>query len=489
MATSVQLAKRWNLGSAIGRGGFGRVFEAADDNGVLAAAKFIPKQPGAQREQLFEDLSGVRNVVPMIDTGEDDDSWIIIMPRAVKSLRQHLTEGTPLSSEETVGVLTDVCTALADLHGRVIHRDIKPENVLLLDGHWCLSDFGIARYAEASTSADTHKWAWTSPYNPPERWRGERASSASDIYSLGVMAFELLSGHWPFPGPDFRNQHLTRDAPPLTGCPALLAALVSECLFKAAEVRPTAANLLARLALILQPASAGAGQLQAANRQRVERLARDAAQRSAARSAAERIDGIVASATKLLEILGQRLAQSIRDNAPSAVWQGGSNKSLPWSVRLGEAVLNFGSVQKVEQNPWAPGRNPGFEVIAQSTIDIRIPPDRHNYEGRGHSLWFCDAQARGVFRWFETAFMVSALVALQAKQDPFALSAGKEAGQAIAQGMAKFQVAWPFTPLEPGTDAEFLERWMSWLADGAQGKLHHPSMMPERRPEGSWRRS
>ena len=482
MTSAVQLSHLWKLGSQIGSGGFGRVFEAVGDDGRVAAAKLIPKEPGADRELLFEDLAGVRHVVPIIDAGEHDGNWIIVMPKAEKSLRSHLTERATLSAEETVAILTDVCTALADLHGRVVHRDIKPENVLLLDGHWCLCDFGIARYAEASTAADTHKWAWTPAYNPPERWRGERATGASDIYALGIMAFEMLSGHVPFPGPDFRGQHLNQDAPPLAGFPALLSALVSECLFKAADVRPTAANVVARLGLILQPASPGAGQLQAANRQEVERSASKVAANSAERSAAERRGEIVGSATKLLGMIADRLAQAIRDNAPAASWQSGFAKSqFGWSVTLGRAVLSFGPVQEAGQNGWS------FEVIAQCEIGIRIPADRFGYEGRSHSLWFCDAQERGVLRWYETAFMVSPMFGETGRQSPFSLPVGREAGQALAPGIAKFQVAWPFTVIEPGNDADFIERWMSWFAQASQGQLAYPSVMPERPIVGSWR--
>jgi serine/threonine-protein kinase len=482
---ALQLSQGWAIGSQIGRGGFGRVFEAVGDDGRIAAVKLIPKAPGADRELLFEDLAGVRHIVPIIDSGEDDGNWVIVMPRAVESLRSHLTERKTLSPEETIAIMTDVLMALADLHGRVIHRDIKPENVLLLDGHWCLSDFGIARYAEASTSADTHKWAWTQPYNPPERWRGERATAASDIYSLGVMAFEMLAGHWPFTGPDFRSQHLNEDVPPLTGSPALLAALVSEFLFKAADVRPRAANALARLGLILRPTSAAAGQLQAANRQEVERFASQAAERSAARSAAERHDEIVASATKLLVIIGERLAQAIRDNAPAALWQPAARNS-GWSFRLGEAVLSFDPVQRAG-NAWPSGWRPVFEVIATSDISIRIPPDRFGYEGRSHSLYFCDAQECNVFRWYETAFMISPLIPRRAKQNPFSLSVGEQAGKALANAMTEYQLAWPFTVIEPGNDEEFIERWMSWFAQAAQGRLVHPQGMPERLTQGSFR--
>jgi serine/threonine-protein kinase len=488
MSKSIHLGQRWTVGSEIGKGGFGHVFEAVGEDGSRAAVKLIPKEPGADRELLFEDLTGVRYVVPILDSGESDGHWVLVMPRAVESLRAHLTDRGPLSPEEVVSTVTDIVTALADLQGRVVHRDIKPENVLFLDGHWCLSDFGIARYAEASTAADTHKWAWTSAYNPPERWRGERAGPASDIYSLGVMVFEMLAGRRPFAGPDFRTQHLTEDAPPLTGCPTLLASLVTECLFKAADVRPTAASLLARLALITKPSSAAAIQLQAASQAQVAKVAKEAAIRSAERSVEDQRLEIASSARKLLAMIWERLSQSIRENAPAAKWQlGRAGSILGSSVALGPATLSFGEVLQSNDDAWGL-HAPKFRVIAYATIDLRIPPDRFEYEGRSHSLWFCDAQTVGELRWYETAFMISPLIAKRGRQDPFALPPGGQSGQALGAAMTEFDVAWPFTPLEPGNDGEFIERWMAWFAQAAQGKLSNPSTMPERRPEGSWRR-
>ncbi len=132
-----------------------------------------------------------------------------------------------------------------------MHRDVKPQNVLLLEGRWCLADFGIARYAEASTAPDTRKFAMSMPYAAPERWRGERATAAADVYSLGVIAHEVIVGALPFPGPsehDFREQHLHAEPPPLPGATTRLASLVEECLFKAPQSRPTPTNLLVRLA-------------------------------------------------------------------------------------------------------------------------------------------------------------------------------------------------------------------------------------------------
>jgi serine/threonine-protein kinase len=190
------LGQRWTLGAAIGdQSGFGKVFKATAADGTTGVVKFIPKQPGADRELLFEELSGVPNVVPILETGETADAWLIAMPRADASLREVLRQaGGPMPEKEVVPILVDVARALAALDGRVVHRELKPENVLRLKGDWCLADFGIARYAQASTAPDTWKFAWTAPYNAPERWRDERATSASDVYSLGVMAYEMLAG-------------------------------------------------------------------------------------------------------------------------------------------------------------------------------------------------------------------------------------------------------------------------------------------------------
>ena len=104
-------------------------------------AKLIPKDPGAERELLFVDLSRVRNVVPIIDSGEADNHWVLIMPRAQRSLRVRLEAGE-IPVEDALTAMKDIVDALVDLSGRIVHRDLKPENTLWLDGHWCLADFG-----------------------------------------------------------------------------------------------------------------------------------------------------------------------------------------------------------------------------------------------------------------------------------------------------------------------------------------------------------
>jgi len=258
----LKLGREWIVGDLLGGGGFGRVFSVSAD-GEEAAAKFVPKAPGADRELLFVSIEDARNIVPIIDAGEHAGHWVLVMPRADFSLRGRLGDsGGSLSLTTVIDVLKDICDSLADLEGRIVHRDLKPENVLRLNGRWCLADFGISRYAEATTAPDTQKFAVSPPYAAPERWRSERATAATDVYALGVIAFEMLAGRRPFPGPsleEFCDQHLHAEPPPLTGAPSAFGSLIDECLYKAAEARPSAANLRARLERVSQGARASPG--------------------------------------------------------------------------------------------------------------------------------------------------------------------------------------------------------------------------------------
>ena len=150
---------RWDLGAPIGSGGFARVHEAVSPDGEPAAIKLIPKDRGAERELLLPaELEDCPNVIPILATGEFEDSWVLVMPRADLSLRNYMRDKTVLDHADAVAVLTDILAALVALEGRVVHRDLKPENVLRLNGRWCLADFGIARYAEQATAADTREF-------------------------------------------------------------------------------------------------------------------------------------------------------------------------------------------------------------------------------------------------------------------------------------------------------------------------------------------
>jgi serine/threonine-protein kinase len=489
--TKLKLTSEWTLGDRLGGGGFGQVFLVEGPSGP-AAAKLIPKSPGADRELLFADIGDARNVVPIIDSGEYGDAWVIVMPLASGSLRDHLkAAGGRLPLSEVVAVLTDVCTALVDLDGRVVHRDLKPENVLLLGGRWCLADFGISRYAEATTAPDTHKYALTPPYAAPERWRDERATAPTDIYSVGVMAFEMLEGRRPFPGPathDYREQHLHITAPAITDAPSAMDALVAECLYKPASARPPAANVLARLATIPNATgSPGLGELEKANRDAVHRISDAAGQQSRARSEQER-------RAELLDVAGQswsRISDALREPlvaaAPAAQFSTTTDRG--WTLRLGPATLRMVAPTAPRVGlSWGDRLTPNFEVVAASRIELDVKGQGINYEGRSHSLWFGDVQREDEYAWFETSFMFSPLLRRSARQEPFALDPGEEAAQAVGPGVNMYAVAWPFTRLVLGDLGEVVNRWAGWFAQAFDGRLAYPSTMPERDPAGTWRK-
>ena len=476
--TTINLRRAWGLGSPLASGGFGKVFEAKADDGTAAVAKLIPKAPGASRELLFEELSGLPNIVPIFDSGEWQDYYVLVMPRAEQSLRQHLREtGEQLSVGEIVAILLDVTEALAALDAGVVHRDIKPENILLYAGHWCLADFGIARYAEASTSPDTHKYAMTPAYAAPEQWRGERATTATDIYALGVVAFELLQGRLPFPGPDFREQHLTQPPSAITGCPPSLASLINECLFKPPAARPTAANVQARLQASQKTASPAAARLQEVNKAVVQRQGEKAARSSAEQSREEARRDLFGAAEHSLNRILDLLRERILEAAPTTNVSTGRGLVF----RLADGTLVVDPVQMAPADCLAAfDYEPPFDVIAHTTIAARKPRDRYDYEGRAHSLWFCDAHDEGIYRWYELAFMVRPMVRERFNLDPFALPpTDKHAAGAFVPVMDVRQLAWQPLPFDQGDEDQFIERWLTWFAAAVDGTLNHPSHMPE----------
>lgn len=488
----LKLNNEWELGATIGAGGFGRVYEARSFTNGNAAVKLVPKAKGANRESLFVSLTGIRNVIPIIDSGETTDSWALVMPRAEKSLLEFIQDaGSNLTAEKVIPILANVGTALADMDGKIVHRDLKPANILLLGGEWCLADFGIARYAEATTSADTLKHAMSAAYAAPERWRSERATIAADIYSLGVIAYQLLTGSIPFVGPDseeYRDQHLHATPGEITAAPPLLAALITECLFKPPGSRPTPANFITRLVKIGQAKrSGGLAKLQNVNRDAVARQSREEMEKSKNRTESENAKDLAIVAATSLKAISASVKDTIVEAAPSVKVKVG--RDAEWELRLKEATLRFGLAIVTPLNPWGKWQPPAFKVIASAAVGISIPRNQYGYEGRSHSLWYCDAMEAGRFSWFETAFMISPLIAKQVPVNPFALPPGENAAKCFWRGMAEYQLAWPMYPLRIDDLDEFIERWANWYADAAEGRLNYPSAMPERSPDRKWRES
>jgi serine/threonine protein kinase len=481
-ARSIQLEYLWTLGDRLDGGGFGSVFIAnSPEIEVPAVAKLVPKVPGAERELLFVDLGGARNVMPVLDSGEDGDDYVLVMERAEKSLKQHLDEHGKLSEQETVTVLLDIVAALEDLAGRVVHRDLKPGNVLLLTGHWCLADFGISRYADASTAEDTRKFSKTRQYAAPEQWREERATTATDIYALGIMAYQMLAGTRPFAGPDYRHQHLHDTPATLQNVSAPMASLVNECLLKHPGSRPSPGDVARRLAALSgPPVRPGLAGLQDAHHSEVGRRAEVFSEMSRAETAQERNHRLFQDAERSLTLIGDELRNALLDAAPTI--GSGQGRGDLWTLSFGRAFLRLSEPRGYQADAQTPLP---FEVTAFAALSLEAPGS-HGYRGRTHSLWYCDAMDADLFNWYELAFMSSAFSGPPGPVIPFALSPDQGA-LAVAPGVQMVRVAFNFRRLVPGELGDFIDRWGSWFARAYRGDWQMPNQMPEEQILKNWR--
>src|SRR5689334_9896315 len=188
------------------------------------------------------------NIVPVLTAGETDGLPYYTMPFVEgESLRAHLGRG-PMAISEVVGIVKDVARALGYAHQRgIVHRDIKPDNVLLSGGTAVVTDFGIAKAisaartsAEGATLTQVGTSIGTPAYMAPEQAAGDpNVDHRADIYSLGCMAYELLTGQTPFSGRTPARTlaaHMTETPRPVAELraevPPALAELVARCLEK-----------------------------------------------------------------------------------------------------------------------------------------------------------------------------------------------------------------------------------------------------------------
>ena len=456
----------WSIGERIGSGGFGKVFWAESNDYKAHVAKFTEKTPGAEREIRFADLPDLKNIVPVIDSGETAGHWFIVMPKADMSLDSLLKDHDRIPTASTARkILEDLAIALKSMRGRVVHRDIKPDNILLLNGNWCLADFGISKYADATTSVNTRKLAWTPQYAAPEQWRHERATSATDVYAFGVVACELFSGMLPFRGPEiehFRQQHL-HDSPELSkSIPPEIASLVGNCLMKSPDARPKPKIILDRLRLDQRPNSDAEAQLQQANarvvRQRQEVDSRRSAQRTKEERDQELFESARQSFNEIISTLGQRIMQL----APDCIEH--SNPIQEWVFKLGNASLGIGRVK------WY-GKAVNWDdidrrIMAYSEIELCRPPNREGHKGISHSLWFFRNSDNDGFRWYELAFTIPNSSGLKSSLDPFSIPPGEDAGLAISRGVVhSYDIEQYPTPIDQGDEEDFIDRWIGRLAE------------------------
>jgi eukaryotic-like serine/threonine-protein kinase len=454
---------KWHVGKRIGGGGFAEVFlcRRPDTPAFGYAIKFFPDRPGAEREAIFQQIDSARNVVPIMDHGGVGDLLFIVMPLASQSLQDLCDHTGALEITTAIGIAIDVATTLADINGRVVHRDLKPDNILLIEGHWCLTDFGIARYAEAATSPSTRKFAMTAPYAAPEQWRLERATSATDVYALGIVLHLMVSGSLPFPGPtpdQWREQHLHESPAPVpSSLDRRLANLLSECLFKAPELRPKPEQVLSRLQLLITPASDAVSGMHAMIANEIAKDADTQRENSILRSDETKRKDLFVGALVLFDRLITPLQEQLSSGSTSHEER---QESSDWSVSIGGATVTIRRPVAEVHDAWNTSVRPPFDVIASADISVTRRGHGSAELGRSSSLWFCNYVADDQYDWWELSF--DGLMELHSRR-PFSLRPGIEAAKALVGPSLEYSVAWVFGPLNVDPNV-FVDRWASIIS-------------------------
>jgi serine/threonine protein kinase len=256
---------RYRIESLLEVGGMGRVYRAIGSEGEPVALKLVRGDLAEdsifrkrfEREAMIAQQVKNPHVVPVLDTGEHE-GVPYLSQRFIEggSLEQKLKRDGRLDVPTTLKLCAEVADGLDALFaGGMVHRDVKPANVLLdLDGTALITDFGLAKDSEGTNLTRPGQALGSLDYMSPEQIRGEAVSAATDVYALGCVICQCLSGSPPFA--DRKGMRILwaqlQDEPPdpcaeLPDAPPGLGAAVTRALAKAPAERPQSAGEYARL--------------------------------------------------------------------------------------------------------------------------------------------------------------------------------------------------------------------------------------------------
>ncbi|MEZ4269650.1 MAG: serine/threonine-protein kinase [Myxococcota bacterium] len=261
------IAGRFTIAARLGSGGMGSVYRAVQHSVARDVALKV------MHERFSQDMDGVKrfvrearlasrvshpNTVTVLDFGQTGAGQLYLAMELLRgrSLRDVLRDAGRFPVERAVHIAAQICDALDAAHREsIVHRDLKPSNVVFLEEPPVrdllkVVDFGLAKslQGDETTLTDPDAICGTAAYMPPEIVAGLAPTAQSDLYSLGVMLFEMLAGRLPFASPSAEALLLmhVREAPPALDvpCPPALKSLVARLLAKAPEERPSSAAIV-----------------------------------------------------------------------------------------------------------------------------------------------------------------------------------------------------------------------------------------------------
>ena len=244
---------RYQIIRTIGEGGMANVYLAHDlilDREVAVKIlrgdladdeKFVRR---FQREAIAASSLSHPNIVEMYDVGEDEGKYYIVMEYVEgKTLKNLIKKRGGLTLPEVIDIMTQLTSAISCAHdSNIIHRDIKPQNVLIKeDGLVKITDFGIAMALNSNELTQTNSVMGSVHYLPPEQANGKGATVKSDIYSLGIVMFELLTGQLPFKGDnavEIAIKQMKNQIPSVCNINSLIPQSVENIILKACAKNP-----------------------------------------------------------------------------------------------------------------------------------------------------------------------------------------------------------------------------------------------------------
>lgn len=244
---------RYEIEKLIGEGGMANVYLAQDTildrkvavkvlRGDLAGdEKFVRR---FQREALSASSLSHPNIVEIYDVGEDEGNFYIVMEYIEgKTLKGLIKKRGVLSLSETMDIMLQLLDALASAHDSyIIHRDIKPQNIMIKEsGLVKITDFGIAMALNSAQLTQTNSVMGSVHYLPPEQASGKGSTIRSDIYSLGILMFEMLSGKVPFKGDsavEIALKHMKEQLPSIKEINPVVPQSVENIILKASAKNP-----------------------------------------------------------------------------------------------------------------------------------------------------------------------------------------------------------------------------------------------------------
>jgi serine/threonine-protein kinase len=254
---------KYSLKAVLGQGAYGDVHLGVARTGPHVAVKILNATAARdeatvarfKREADTAQRLKHPSIVRIMDVGSSRGRHYIIMELVRGGSLRHLLDRNDAPPDKVLSVLTEVAHALAFAHAKgVVHRDVKPENVLLTRaGRAKVADFGLARATDQSSLTTEGQILGTAAYMSPEQVKGQRAAAASDVYALGIILYEAITGARPFNADSqlgFLYQHaeVAPSRPVIRGrYPAALVSLTLACLAKDPNDRPTMTEVAQRL--------------------------------------------------------------------------------------------------------------------------------------------------------------------------------------------------------------------------------------------------